>query len=320
MGSLEGEMAKLLKVFSGNANPSLAKEICTYMGISLGSATVSSFSDGEIRVKLEENVRGADVFVVQSCCAPVNTSIMELLIMIDALKRSSATRITAVIPYFGYARQDRKDEPRVPISAKLMADLITAAGANRVLTMDLHAGQIQGFFNIPVDHLYATPVLLDHIAKRGIKDLVVVSPDAGGVERARVFAKRLQASLAIIDKRREGPNNAQVMNIIGEVQGRTALLLDDMIDTAGTIVQGARACADKGARMVWAGCTHPVLSGPALECLQKSCLTEVVVTNTIPLNGKDQQCPKLKALSVAPLLGEAITRIHEEESVSSLFA
>ncbi len=312
-------MTKLLKVFSGNANPALAKEICAHMGIGLGAATVSSFSDGEIRVKIEENVRGADVFVVQSCCAPVNTSIIELLIMIDALKRSSASRITAVIPYFGYARQDRKDEPRVPITAKLMADLITTAGADRVLTMDLHAGQIQGFFNIPVDHLYATPVLLDYISKRGIKDLVVVSPDAGGVERARAFAKRLQANLAIIDKRREGPNNAQIMNIIGEVEGRSTLLVDDMIDTGGTIVQGAKACSDKGARMVWAGCTHPVLSGPALERLQKSTLTEVVVTNTIPLNGKEQQCPKLKVLSVAPLLSEAIKRIHEEESVSSLF-
>jgi len=245
---------------------------------------------------------------------------MELLIMIDALKRSSAYRITAVIPYFGYARQDRKDQPRVPISAKLMADLITTAGADRVLTMDLHAGQIQGFFNIPVDHLYATPVLLDYITREGGPDLVVVSPDAGGVERARAFAKRLQASLAIIDKRREGPNNAQIMNIIGDVEGRNALLLDDMIDTAGTIVQGAQACAEKGARMVWAGCTHPVLSGPALERIQESCLTQVVVTNTIPLNGKDQRCPKLRVLSVAPLLGEAITRIHEEESVSSLFA
>jgi len=313
-------MLKQLKLFSGNANPALAKEICNHLGITLGAATVGSFSDGEIRVKINENVRGADVFVVQSCCAPVNTSIMELLILIDALKRSSAFRITAVIPYFGYARQDRKDEPRVPISAKLMADLITTAGADRVLTMDLHAGQIQGFFNIPVDHLYATPVLLDYINKRGAGDLVVVSPDAGGVERARAFAKRLQAQLAIIDKRREGPNNAQIMNIIGDVEGRNALLLDDMIDTAGTIVQGAQACAEKGAKSVWAGCTHAVLSGPALERLQQSCLTEVVVTNTIPLNGKEQQCPKLKVLSVAPLLGEAITRIHEEESVSSLFA
>jgi ribose-phosphate pyrophosphokinase len=313
-------MSKELKLFSGNANPALAKEICQCLGVGLGEALVSEFSDGEIRVRIEENVRGTDVFVVQSCCTPVNNSIMELLIMIDALKRSSAYRITAVIPYFGYARQDRKDQPRVPISAKLMADLITTAGADRVLTMDLHAGQIQGFFNIPVDHLYATPVLLDYITREGGPDLVVVSPDAGGVERARAFAKRLQASLAIIDKRREGPNNAQIMNIIGDVEGRNALLLDDMIDTAGTIVQGAQACAEKGARMVWAGCTHPVLSGPALERIQESCLTQVVVTNTIPLNGKDQRCPKLRVLSVAPLLGEAITRIHEEESVSSLFA
>lgn len=313
-------MDKELKLFTGNANPALAREICGHLGISLGEATVSSFSDGEIRVRIEESVRGADVFLVQSCCTPVNTSIMELLIMIDALRRSSAYRITAVIPYYGYARQDRKAQPRVPISAKLMADLITTAGADRVVTMDLHAGQIQGFFNIPVDHLYATPVLLDYINKRGAADLVVVSPDAGGVERARAFAKRLQVQLAIIDKRREGPNNAQIMNIIGDVEGRNALLLDDMIDTAGTIVQGAQACAEKGARMVWAGCTHAVLSGPALELLQESCLTEVVVTNTIPLNGKEQRCPKLRVLSVAPLLGEAITRIHAEESVSSLFA
>ena len=313
-------MSNPLKLFSGNANPALAKEICEYLGISLGQATSSSFSDGEIRIRIEENVRGADVFLVQSCSYPVNTSIMELLIMIDALKRSSAYRITAVIPYFAYARQDRKDQPRVPITAKLMADLITTAGANRVLTMDLHAGQIQGFFNIPVDNLYATPILLDHITKKGGGDLVVVSPDAGGVERARAYAKRLQANLAIIDKRREGPNNAHVMNIIGDVQGKSALLVDDMIDTAGTIVQGAQACADNGATRVWAGCTHPVLSGPALERIQSSCLKEVVVTNTIPLNGKDQRCPKLRVLSVAPLLGEAISRIHQEESVSSLFA
>jgi ribose-phosphate pyrophosphokinase len=313
-------MEKELKLFSGKANPALAKEICVYLGIHLGEATVSSFSDGEARIRIEENVRGADVFVMQSTCPPVNDSIMELLIMIDALKRSSAYRITAVIPYFGYARQDRKDQPRVPISAKLIADLITTAGADRVLTMDLHAGQIQGFFNIPVDHLYATPVLLDYISKAGGKDLVVVSPDAGGVERARAFAKRLQANLAIIDKRREGPNQTQIMNIIGDVEGRSALLLDDMIDTAGTIVQGAQACANKGATRVWAGCTHAVLSGPALERIQASCLEEIVVTNTIPLNGKEQRCPKLRVLSVAPLLGEAITRIHEEESVSSLFA
>jgi ribose-phosphate pyrophosphokinase len=316
-------MEKALKLFSGTANPALAKEICGCLGITMGAATVTSFSDGEIRIRIDENVRGADVFVVQSCCTPVNTSIMELLIMIDALKRSSASRITAVIPYFGYARQDRKDQPRVPITAKLVADLITTAGADRVLTMDLHAGQIQGFFNIPVDHLYALPVLLEHINKRfakELKDVVIVSPDAGGVERARAFAKRLQTNLAIIDKRREGPNNAHVMNIIGDVEGKHAILLDDMIDTAGTIVQGAQACADKGAKSVWAGCVHPVLSGPALERLQGSKLTEVVVTNTIPLNGKDQQCPKLRVLSVAPLLGEAIKRIHGEESVSSLFA
>ncbi len=315
-GAVHGD----LKLFTGTANPALAQEICDYLGIPLGGATVSAFSDGEIRIKLEENVRGADVFVTQSCCQPVNSSIMELLIMIDALKRSSASRITAVIPYFGYARQDRKDQPRVPITAKLVADLITTAGADRVLTMDLHAGQIQGFFNIPVDHLYAAPVLLDYVTKKQIGDLVVVSPDAGGVERARAIAKRVQANLAIIDKRREGPNQAQVMNIIGDVQGKTALLLDDMIDTAGTIVQGAQACAQQGARQVWTMCTHGVLSGPALERLQQSPLTEVVMTNTIPLNGKDLVCPKLKVLSVAPILGEAISRIHAEESVSSLFA
>jgi ribose-phosphate pyrophosphokinase len=313
-------MNRELKIFSGNANLALAHEICTYLGQKLGEATVSSFSDGEIRVKIEENVRGADVFVVQSCCQPVNDSLMELLIIIDALKRSSANRITAVIPYFGYARQDRKDQPRVPITAKLVADLMTTAGADRVLSMDLHAGQIQGFFNVPVDHLYALPVLLDYIVKKQITDLVVVSPDAGGVERARAFAKRMQANLAIIDKRREGPNQAQIMNIIGDVQGKSVLLLDDMIDTAGTIVQGAQACLDHGAREVMTACTHAVLSGPALERLQASCLSEVVVTNTIPLRGKELACPKLHQLSVAPLLGEAIRRIHEDESVSSLFA
>ncbi|MFQ5992571.1 MAG: ribose-phosphate diphosphokinase [Nitrospiraceae bacterium] len=313
-------MNRELKLFSGNANPSLAHEICHYLGIKLGEATVSSFSDGEILVKIDENVRGADVFVLQSCCSPVNVSIMELLIMIDALKRSSASRITAVIPYFGYARQDRKDQPRVPISAKLMADLITTAGAHRVITMDLHAGQLQGFFNIPVDNLYASPVLLDHVRRASGGDLVVVSPDAGGVERARAFAKRLQANLAIIDKRREGPNKTQVMNIIGDVKGLSALLLDDIIDTAGTIVQAAQACADQGAKAVWAACSHPVLSEPALERIQQSSLSQVVVTNTIPLNEKAQRCPKLHVLSVAPLLGEAINRVHEEQSVSSLFA
>jgi ribose-phosphate pyrophosphokinase len=315
-------MSGELQIFSGNANPALAHEICAYLGTKLGEATVGSFSDGEIRVKIEENVRGGDVFVVQSSCQPVNDSLMELLIIIDALKRSSANRITAVIPYFGYARQDRKDQPRVPISAKLVADLISTAGTDRVLTMDLHAGQIQGFFTVPVDHLYALPVLLDYITKQTVKvsDLVVVSPDAGGVERARAFAKRLEANLAIIDKRREGPNQTQIMNIIGDVAGKSALLLDDMIDTAGTIVKGAQACMDRGAREVWTACTHAVLTGPALDRIQQSCLKQVIVTNSIPLRGKEQICPKLHQLSVAPLLGEAIRRIHEDESVSSLFA
>ena len=312
-------MLNELKVISGSSNIPLAKEICDHLGMALGAVTVSSFSDGEILIRIEENVRGMDVFVVQSCSDPVNKHIMELLIMLDALKRSSARRITAVIPYFGYARQDRKDQPRVPITAKLVADLITTAGADKVLTIDLHAGQIQGFFNIPVDHLYATPVLLDHLRSMDLKDLVVVSPDAGGVERARAFAKRLKANLAIIDKRREGPNQAKIMNIIGDVDNRDVLLLDDMIDTAGTIAQGARACAEKGARRVLAGCTHAVLSGPALQRLNDSVLDRVIVTNTVPLAGKDQICKKIEVLSVAPLLGEAIRRIHNEESVSSLF-
>ena len=312
-------MADDLKLFAGNSNPVLVNEISAYLGIPLSRAVVSTFSDGEIRVKVEENVRGGDLFVIQSCCHPVNTSIMELLIMLDALKRSSAYRITAVIPYFGYARQDRKDQPRVPISAKLMADLITTAGAHRVLTMDLHAGPIQGFFNIPVDHLYARPVLLDYVKKSQLKDVVVVSPDAGGVERARAFAKRFEANLAIVDKRREGPNQAQVMNIIGDVSGRHVLLLDDMIDTAGTIVETAKACVENGASMVWAVCTHPVLSGPAIERIEQSSLAQVVATNSIALQGKDQSCSKIRILSVAPLLGEAIKRIHEEESVTSLF-
>ncbi len=312
-------MPRDLKLLAGNSNLALAKEIGDYIGQGLSRATVTTFSDGETRVRIDENVRGGDVFLIQSCCNPVNTSIMELLLMLDAVKRSSASRITAVIPYYGYGRQDRKDQPRVPISAKLIADLLTVAGANRILTMDLHAGPIQGFFDIPVDHLYAMPVLLDYIKKQQITDMVIVSPDAGGVERARAFAKRLNSSLAIIDKRRESPNQAEVMNIIGDVKGMHALLFDDMIDTAGTIVQTAQTCLDNGALSVWAGCTHPVLSGPALKRLEGSCLREVVVTNTIPLNGKEQQCAKLKPLSVAPLLGEAILRIHREESVTSLF-
>jgi ribose-phosphate pyrophosphokinase len=312
--------SRTLLVFSGRANQPLAEDICRYLNIPLGRTVIKDFADKEIYVRIEENVRGGDIFVIQPTCSPGNTNLMELLIIIDALKRSSANRITAVIPYFGYARQDRKDQPRVPISAKLVADLISTAGTDRVLTMDLHAGQIQGFFNIPVDHLYALPVLLDYITKQKVIDLVVVSPDAGGVERARAFAKRLQANLAIIDKRREGPNQTQVMNIIGDVAGKSALLLDDMIDTAGTIVKGAQACLDKGAREVWTACTHAVLTGPALDRIQQSCLKQVIVTNSIPLRGKEQICPKLHQLSVAPLLGEAIRRIHEDESVSSLFA
>jgi ribose-phosphate pyrophosphokinase len=308
-----------LKLFTGNSNPALAQEICEYLGIPLGEATVGHFSDGEILVRVEENVRGMDVFLLQSASDPVNKHIMELLIMLDALKRASAYRITAVLPYYGYARQDRKDQPRVPITAKLIADLIATAGAHRVLTVDLHAGQIQGFFNIPVDHLYATPVLLEHFRQVEMENLVVVSPDAGGVERARAFAKRLKANLAIIDKRREGPNQIKLMNIIGEVSGRNVLLLDDMIDTAGTVTQGAQALRDKGARTILAGCTHPVLSGPALDRINASPIDTLVVTNTVPLNGKEEACRKLVSLTVAPLLGEAIKRIHEEESVSSLF-
>lgn len=315
----EVHMPQELRVFSGNSNRALAREICEYIGIPLGDATVSTFGDGEIRIELNENVRGTDVFIIQSTCAPVNNHLMELLIMMDALKRASARRITAVLPYYGYARQDRKVQPRAPISAKLVADLVTTAGANRVLTIDLHAGQIQGFFNIPVDNLFATPVLLDYIRKRNFKNLVVVSPDAGGVERARAFAKRLKASLAIIDKRREGPNVSEIMNIIGEVKGRDTLLLDDIIDTAGTVAQAAAAIKDAGALRVYAGCTHAVLSGPALDRINNSAIEEVIVTNTIPIDGKDERCKKIKVLSVASLLGEAIKRTHNEKSVSSLF-
>jgi ribose-phosphate pyrophosphokinase len=307
------------KIFSGSSNPRLAEAICRYLKIPLGKADVGTFSDGEVMIQINENVRGKDIFVVQSTSEPVNHHVMELLIMIDALKRSSAYRITAVLPYYGYARQDRKVAPRVPISSKLVADLITAAGAHRALTMDLHAGQIQGFFNIPVDHLYATPVILEYLRTKKLQDLVVVSPDAGGVERARAFAKRLKASLAIIDKRRDGPNISEVMNIIGEVEGRDALLLDDMIDTAGTITQGAEAIKKKGARQVLAACTHGVLTGPSIDRLNASPIDEVIVTDTIPLNGKKRSCPKLTVLSVASLLGEAIRNIHEETSVSSLF-
>jgi ribose-phosphate pyrophosphokinase len=289
------------------------------LGVSLGKANVTTFSDGETRVEINENVRGMDVFIIQSTCPPVNITCMELLIMIDALKRASADRITAVIPYYGYGRQDRKVAPRAPITAKLLADLITAAGANRVLSMDLHAGQIQGFFNIPVDNLFATPVLFDYMKKNYIDGTVVVSPDTGGVERARAFGKRLGASLAIIDKRREGPNEAEVMNIIGSVKGKRIIILDDMIDTAGTVVQAARAMKEAGALEVSICCTHPVLSGPALERIEDSEIKEVIVTDTIPLSDRAKTCKKIKVLSVSGILGEAVRRIYYNDSVSSLF-
>ncbi len=308
-----------IKVFSGNANTALAKEICQRMNLPLGNAVVCKFSDGEINVQIVDNVRGMDVFVVQPTSSPVNRHLMELLIMIDALKRASASRITAVLPYYGYSRQDRKVQPRVPITSKLVADLITAAGANRVLTMDLHAGQIQGFFNIPVDNLFAAPVLLEYIREKKFTNLTVVSPDAGGVERARAFAKRLNAALAIIDKRRDKPNEAQVMHIIGDVKGRDCLLLDDMVDTAGTLTEGAAALRANGAGSISAACSHAVLSGPAIQRINDSTLDELITTNTIALDSKQQQCKKLTVLSVALILSEAITRIHEETSLSSLF-
>ena len=312
-------MTNGIKVFAGNSNKVLAGEIAGFLSILLGDATVSTFSDGEIMVQINENVRGADVFVIQSTCAPVNNNIMELLIMIDALKRASAARITAVMPYYGYARQDRKAAPRVPITARMVADLLEAVGISRILTMDLHAGQIQGFFNIPVDHLFARPVLTDYMKERFTDNIVVVSPDAGGVERARAYAKTLGASLAIIDKRREKENVSKVMHIIGDVNGKDAILFDDMIDTAGTITNAVSALKEKGAKRVDAACVHAVLSGPALERINNSDLEEVIVTNTIPLDGKQQKCNKFTVLSVASLLGEAIKRIHDETSVSSLF-
>ena len=308
-----------LKIFSGNSNIPLAKEICSHLSIPLGVAKVKTFSDGEIMVELGENVRGRDVYIIQSTCAPTNNNLMELLIMADALKRASAARITAVIPYFGYARQDRKVAPRTPITSKLVADLVSVSGVDRLLTMDLHAGQIQGFFNIPVDHLYAAPVLLEDINKRFDERLVVVSPDAGGTERARAFAKRLDAGLAIIDKRRSGPNVSEVMHIIGDVEGQTCMIVDDMVDTAGTLCQAAEALMQKGAKAVYACTTHPVLSGPALERIEKSSLKELLVTNTIPMEDKLSKCSTLRSLSVAPILAEAIRRIYNDESVSSLF-
>ncbi|HVO33366.1 MAG TPA: ribose-phosphate pyrophosphokinase [Elusimicrobiota bacterium] len=307
----------LLKVFTGNANPDLAKEICQCLGVPLGKAEVGHFSDGEIQLKIMENVRGADTYVVQPTSPPVNDNLMELLIMVDALARASARRITVVTPYYGYGRQDRKAEPRVPITAKLVANLIVAAGASRVLSMDLHAGQIQGFFDIPVDHLYAMPVFLEYIRAKNLTDIVIVSPDAGGVERARAFAKRLDADLAIVDKRRPRANVADVMNVIGDVKGRTAILLDDIVDTAGTLSKDAEALKTFGAKRVFAACSHGVLSGPAIDRINKSPIEELMISNSIPLNGKP--AAKVKVLSVAPLLAEAIKRIHDDESVSQLF-
>ena len=306
-------------VFSGRANKKLTEEICNYMEVPLGKTVIRDFSDKEIYVRIEENVRGGDVFVVQSTCFPGNTNLMELLIMIDALRRSSAKRITAVIPYYGYARQDRKNEPRVPITSKLVADLVVTAGADRVLTVDLHAGQIQGFFNIPVDHLFAINVLIDYIKDQKLENLIVISPDAGGVERARAYAKRLNTSLAIIDKRRDIPNEAKAMNIIGDVREKIAIIVDDMIDTAGTLMEATDALLGAGAKEVHACCSHPVLSGPAGDRIASSPIKSVVTTNTIPLSGQLKKNPKIKVLSVASLLGEAILRIHQETSVSSLF-
>ena len=308
-----------LKIFSGRAHPALAREICEYLGIDLGQITLFNFSDGENYCQIDENVRGADVFVVQPTSSPVNDHMMELLILLDAFRRSSASRITAVMPYFGYARQDKKDKPRVPIAAKLMADLLTASGADRILTMDLHTLQIQGFFNIPVDHLFAAPVLLDAIREMGIDDLVIVSPDVGGVARARAIGKRLGASLAIIDKRRGGPNETEVLNVVGDVEGKNVLILDDIIDTAGTLVQAEEALRKQGAKRTFAAAVHPVFSGPARERIEASKLETLFVTNTIPLDGSMKDCRKIRTLSVAPLLGEAIQRIHQGASVSSLF-
>lgn len=308
-----------MKIFSGNANPKLAADICKYLKIPLGQSLVKNFSDGETWVEVGENVRGRDVFVVQSTSYPANNNLMELLVLIDALKRASAARITAVIPYFGYARQDRKVAPRTPISAKLVADLIVAAGAHRVLSMDLHASQIQGFFNVPFDHLYSAPVLIDAIRDYKGEDLVIVSPDAGGVERARAYAKILNCSLAIIDKRREKANVSEVMNLIGDVDGKVAVIIDDMIDTAGTVTQAVPALLEKGAKKVYCASTHAVLSGPAVERIEKSNLVEVSVTDTIPLRDGALKSKKIKVYSVAKILGEAIKRIHDDDSVSSLF-
>jgi ribose-phosphate pyrophosphokinase len=309
-----------LKIFSGPANPALTQDICRYLNLPMGKISLGRFPDGEISCKIDEDVRGRDVFIVQPTSPPVNEHIMELLVMIDSFKRASSFRITAVIPYFGYARQDRKAAPRAPISARLVTDLITAAGADRIITMELHAGQIQGFFNGPVDHLYSSPVLLEHLASLNLHNPVIVSPDAGGVERARAYAKRLNGSLAIIDKRRAAPNVAEVMNIIGEVEGCDAIIVDDMVDTAGTLCQAARALTEHGTRRVFAAATHAVLSGPAITRLNESSIEQLICANTIPLTPAGRACPRLKVLSAANLFGEAIKRIHDLDSVSSLFS
>ena len=307
-----------LRIFTGNANIELAEKICKFLKIELGKAKVAKFSDGEIQVEIEESVRGMDTFLVQPTCPPVSHNLMELLIMLDAVKRASASRITVVIPYYGYARQDRKVAPRTSISARLVANLITLAGASRILAMDLHAGQIQGFFDIPVDHLYALPAQFEYLKKiQG--ETVIVSPDAGGVERARELGKRMNSSIAIIDKRREKANVSKVMHIVGNVKNKVAILLDDMIDTGGTIVQAAEAIMENGAKAVYACCTHPVLSGKAVERIKNSPIQELVATNTIPLSDEAKQLDKIKVLDVSPILGEAIKRIHRDESVSSLF-
>jgi ribose-phosphate pyrophosphokinase len=308
-----------MKVFGGTSNPELTKAVCDYLKVTPGKMLSKTFSDGETQVEIHENIRGMDVFVLQSTCPPVNDNLMQLLIIMDALKRASAKRITAVIPYYGYGRQDRKVKPRVPITAKLVADLITVAGADRVVSMDLHAGQIQGYFDIPVDNIFAAPLLLKYIRSHFEDNLVIVSPDAGGTERARAFAKRLEASLAIIDKRRDAPNVSEVMNIIGEVEGMTAIVLDDMVDTAGTLTEAARALRKRKAASIYACCTHPVLSGPAIERILDSPIDHLVVTNTIPLSEKGKKCHKITVLSVDQLLGETIKRIYNSDSVSTLF-
>ncbi len=308
-----------MKLFGGTSNPTLMIELCDYLGMEPGKIVAKSFSDGETQIEIGEDIRGKDIFILQSTCTPVNDNLMQLLIIMDALRRASAERITAVVPYYGYARQDRKVRSRAPISAKLVADLITVAGANRVVSMDLHAGQIQGYFNIPVDNIYAAPILLKYIRANLQHDLVIVSPDAGGVERARAFAKRLDAGLAIIDKRREAPNVSEAMNIIGEVENMKAIILDDMVDTAGTLTQAAYALKKRGALEVHACCTHPVLSGPAVERIDASPIDTLVVTDTIPLKNDAKACKKMIVLSIAELLGETIKRIHESHSVSTLF-